>query len=458
MQNSTFFLPESLRKTVRQWLWLMVLSVGAAGVYSILLVLGRAPVFGGNFLGVKDFFSIALVAHVDLSVLIWFVGMGMFIVALNTMRASAHWLAGFSAKAVWLCVAASAVCMALAPWTNPAGAIKSNYVPVLLTPVFFISIGFLASAMLLAVLQAFLKDWLPARESAKPLLGIPAATWEVLSYSIGAILLLTLIAMAWSAAQVPSNFGVEIYFEQLFWGAGHILQFAYTQLSMFVWLVLAAALGWQDFVQHRAVRSLLWLNLAVAFVGMAGYLNYPVNSPEFASFFTDHMRHFGGLACGVMAVWLLVLMAKNFDSADRAPVAWTGLLVSLLLLGFGGGLGYAIQGINVTIPAHYHGAIVAITLACMAVIYTLLPALNTGFSLSAKWPCRQLWVYTIGQFMHVGGLAVSGGYGVLRKTPGGLDAMPQQVKIAMGFMGLGGLVAIIGGIMFVVITFRALRK
>jgi hypothetical protein len=58
--------------------------------------------------------------------------------------------------------------------------------------------------------------------------------------------------------------------------------------------------------------------------------------------------------------------------------------------------------------------------------------------------------------MHIGGLAYSGGYGVLRKTPGSVaNSLTPDVKIAMGIMGTGGLLAVIGGILFVVVMARA---
>ena len=73
----------------------------------------------------------------------------------------------------------------------------------------------------------------------------------------------------------------------------------------------------------------------------------------------------------------------------------------------------------------------------------------------ANW---QPIVYGGGQLMHVLGLAWSGGYGVQRKTAGaaqGLDNIPEV--IGMGMMGLGGLIAIIGGVMFLLVVFLAMR-
>jgi heme/copper-type cytochrome/quinol oxidase subunit 1 len=70
----------------------------------------------------------------------------------------------------------------------------------------------------------------------------------------------------------------------------------------------------------------------------------------------------------------------------------------------------------------------------------------------------QPWVYTAGQLLHVGGLAASGAMGIQRKTAGaaqGLDSL--AAKAAMGVMGIGGLLAVIGGILFVLAVIHAIR-
>ena len=100
-------------------------------------------------------------------------------------------------------------------------------------------------------------------------------------------------------------------------------------------------------------------------------------------------------------------------------------------------------------------AIVAITLAYMGITFHLLPRL--GFRQVGRTATWQPVIYASGQLMHVIGLVWSGGYGVQRKTAGtaqGLDNMERVVS--MGIMGLGGLIAVIGGIMFLVIVFKAM--
>jgi cytochrome c oxidase subunit I len=94
----------------------------------------------------------------------------------------------------------------------------------------------------------------------------------------------------------------------------------------------------------------------------------------------------------------------------------------------------------------------------MGVVYRLLPSLGYGAP-QGKLARRQPWVYGLGQLMHIVGLVWSGGYGVQRKVAGAEQVLRSTSEVAgMGLMGLGGLVAIIGGLMFVVVVLRAMRK
>ena len=74
----------------------------------------------------------------------------------------------------------------------------------------------------------------------------------------------------------------------------------------------------------------------------------------------------------------------------------------------------------------------------------------------ATW---QPWMYGIGQLMHIIGRVWSGGYGVQRKVAGSDQVLRSTAEVAgMGLMGLGGLIAIIGGLLFVVVVIRAIRQ
>ena len=113
-----------------------------------------------------------------------------------------------------------------------------------------------------------------------------------------------------------------------------------------------------------------------------------------------------------------------------------------------------ISGSTVTVPAHYHGSIVGVTIAFMGISYHLLPQL--GFrKVSGRIARWQPGLYGGGQLMHIIGLAWSGGYNVARKST---DAEGGIEQIAgMGLMGFGGLVSIIGGITFLVLVYQSMK-
>ncbi len=68
------------------WLGLALLAIIASGVFSVLLVAARTPFLAPLF-PVADFFHVALVVHVDLSVLVWFVACAGLLWTLNGARA-----------------------------------------------------------------------------------------------------------------------------------------------------------------------------------------------------------------------------------------------------------------------------------------------------------------------------------------------------------------------------------
>ena len=63
-----------MRLAVTSWMLLGLAALVGAGVFSVLLILARTPVLQ-EVLPVVDFFRVALVVHVNLSVLIWLLSM-----------------------------------------------------------------------------------------------------------------------------------------------------------------------------------------------------------------------------------------------------------------------------------------------------------------------------------------------------------------------------------------------
>ena len=93
----------------------------------------------------------------------------------------------------------------------------------------------------------------------------------------------------------------------------------------------------------------------------------------------------------------------------------------------------------------------------MGLCYFLLPRLGFG-EIPPRLAFWQPIIYSSGQFLHIMGLAWTGGYGVQRKTAGLAQGLEQFSQIAgMGLMGLGGLVSVIGGLLFLVVAYKTIR-
>ena len=442
----TLALPADERRGLASaWLLLAVAALALSGILAVLLVLSRTPGLARLF-PVADFFHVALVAHVDLSVLVWFVAFAGALWSLNSTRRALR--AGWIALA--LC-AAGTLLVAIAPFAGGT-PIMANYVPVIDAPLFLVGLGVFGAGLAVLVVRGLF---------ASPLVGVRLDGSGALRFGLnGSIVVaaIALFAFAWSAIAVPGGLDAKGYYELLFWGGGHVLQFAWTLLLLVAWLMLADATGVRVPLSPRVVALLFGVALAAVFVTPAIYLAYNVSSVEHHRLQTWLMRFGGGLAIVPVAVGVtfgLLRTRANADPAQRPLRA--ALVVSIALFGVGGLIGYAIRGSDVRIPAHYHGAIVGITIAMMGLAYWLLPRL--GFASPpprlATW---QAYLYGLGQLLHITGLVWSGGYGVQRKVADGAVARSIEQTLGMGLMGAGGLIAIIGGMLFVAAVAVAIAR
>ncbi len=441
--------PQGLqRRLARAWLWLGLLALIGSGLFSVLLVVSRTP--GVNqWLPVADFFRVALVVHVDLSVLVWFIAMAGLLWSLNS--APGGRIGGWAAPV--LCAAGAAL-MSLAPFVDRGQPIMANYIPVLDGPVFLGGLVVFAIGTAVLVLRSL---WFA------PKLGLSFDGGGALRFGLNASVVATavaLLAFGWSLAVVPTSLAGKAYYEILFWGGGHALQFTWTLLMLVAWLWLAGACGAPVRLSPRLALAMFALALVAVFVTPYAYLAHDIASVEHRDLLTWAMRVGGGPA--IVPIGLAVLLALRAAPAHtRTPVTRplrAALLASVALFAAGGLIGVFIHGSNVRIPAHYHGCIVGVTLALMGAVYHLLPRLGYGTPAS-RWAVLQPTLYGAGQLMHIIGLVWSGGYGVQRKVAGSEQVLRSTAEVAgMGLMGLGGLIAIIGGVLFIVVVVQAMRR
>lgn len=436
---------DARRGLARAWLGLGLLALIGSGVFSILLVLARTPGVYRLLPGV-DFFRVALVVHVDLSVLVWFVAVAGLLWSVNGTRAGLRW--GWGAL---LLAGAGTTLMSLAAFVAPGEAIMANYIPMLDSPLFIAGVLLLGAGVTLLVLRAML---------GAPKVGLQIDGAGALRFGINAAAVATavaLLAFAWSWLVLPQDLVGKAYYEILFWGGGHALQFTWTLLMLVGWLWLASVCGARLPLSPRLAVLMFVLALAAVFVTPYAYLAHDVATVEHRQLHTWAMRLGGGIAMApiALAVAMGLWSARAGDASSRPLRA--ALLSSMALFAAGGLIGAMINGSNVKIPAHYHGCIVGVTLAFMGLVYHLLPRLGYGV-VRGRAATLQPYLYGTGQLLHIVGLVWSGGYGVQRKVAGSEQVLRSTAEIfGMGLMGLGGLVAILGGLLFVLVVIRAMR-
>ncbi|EIJ33505.1 cbb3-type cytochrome c oxidase subunit I [Thiothrix nivea] len=440
MKQQTFVLPAPqghARTLAAGWLKLGVFALLAAGVFSLLLVLSRTP-------GVQDvipwldFFHTALVVHVVLSVVIWFIAFAGVLWTANSRINQPLW-----DKSILAVAAVGTALITLSPFTGDGNPLLNNYVPILQQPVFLWGLGIFGVGFTWLIIRSLMvAEW-----------RVPVETGIYLSILTEAVALLALLM---SGVNMPADYSGQAFYELLFWGGGHTLQFAHTLLLIVAWLWLAEATGASVQLAPLPAKILFGLMLLPVLAVPYIYMQHDLASAEHRAAFT-HLMKYGGLTSlplGAMAAFYALTTTRAGDVGLHPQR--NALYASIILFAAGGIIGFLIHGVNVVIPAHYHGSIVGVTLAFMGLTYYLLPRL--GFQpVVSKWAAWQPYVYGGGQLMHILGLAWSGGYGVQRKTAGaaqGLHDLPQI--LGMGMMGLGGLIAIIGGGIFVIVALRAM--
>jgi len=435
---------ERMRRLTIGWLLLALGSLVVGGLLTIVIVLSRTPYVQDIFPWV-DLFHTALVVHVDLTVLVWFLGMAGVIWSVNSQSGCLRcgWVA------LLLCAAGSVI-ISLSPFLGSSSPLMINYIPILNDPLFFSGLIAFGCGFLLLVLRGLFFS----RSIGMRVTGQGALRFGLFSALISAVTALGALLASWLG--IPASIQGEYYYELLFWGGGHTLQFVHIQLMLVCWLWLATESGIASRLTPRTVLLLFAFGLVPVLMTPAAYFMYDVAAAEHQIAMTWLMKFGGGLAALPISLVILFNLVNSLRGPANPSPQRSALFSSMILFGAGGIIGFMIEGSNVTVPAHYHGSIVAVTLAYMGVTYHLLPLL--GFRRpTGRLVVLQPWIYASGQLMHVIGLAWSGGYGVQRKTAGdaqGLDGIEQIA--GMGLMGLGGLVAVVGGVLFLVIAFKAM--
>ncbi len=439
----------------RRWFALAVGSLVIAGLLSLSVVLGRLPFLSG-LIGDPLFFKRCLVVHVDLALVVWFYA---FLAGLASVRAGRR--TGLAGAIAFTLAVAGVGAMLGGALMRGAQPVLANYVPVIDHPFFLGGLGAFFLGTLLFLLETLSSGPAVVEDAVIP----PDAAVGLQAAAVAFVL----AGATWisTRAALPAGLDTWTRYEFSAWGAGHVLQVANAAAMVAVWLWLLARATGRPVLSRSSAMVLFTALVAPHFV-MPALTARGAMDPLYHTGATQLMRW------GIFPVVLVVLILgfrhlwRARASAGESPrdslagAARSGFIASasLTLLGFV--LGACIRSSTTLVPAHYHAALGAVTVAFMTAAYLVCGAARPPASAGPAFPRvsaqRQLIVFGIGQTVFALGFAIGGAYGLGRKA----YAAEQHVRttgelVGLSVMGIGGLVAAAAGIWFLSLVLREMR-
>lgn len=428
------------RRLAGPWWLFALLALAASTLCAVVLVLARMP-----FLDLGHaFFRRALVLHVDLAVVVWFlaVAAGLWVWAAPAGSA----LAARLSRGGFGLAAGGVLAMLAAPVLARPEPVLANYVPALDSPLFYFGLFAFFSGICLAglsVLVAWLRDGMPVGRLAPWRQAVLAAV-PVFAAAVAVFLLAQRDAAAESL-------------DLRFWGGGHVLQIVHSLMLMGAWLYLGDRAWRPSPASRRCLGGLIALEWLAALADLGLALAFPADSPAYRRGFTDIMR-WTTWSAPVGLIFLLLPGYWRLARQGRLGLPDLGVLGSMGLFVLGCLVGATIRGETTAVPAHYHGTVGAVTLAYMLWARACLPDFGIRPGAGRLWRWQAL-IYGAGIGLLVAGLAWAGRLGAPRKAPQVAalagDAMHQA---AMGLAGVGGLLATVGAGIFAIAVLAALRR
>lgn len=426
----------------RRWFGLSVASLGIAGGLSLVLVITQVTRLMLKQGFDVDFVRRALVVHVDHAVGVWFFSFiaGLFCLLPGPRPGPRALFSVATATLGTLLFTAFA-------FGNDA-PLLTDYVPVLddASGLFFVGLGGFA----LGVVATFIDVRRLVGDSGPSWLEAPAR--DAVRASAVAFLL-ALLTLVGALVTEPGGLAPFDRYQRLFWGAGHVFQ---------VSCVLAMLASWDVLLRQATGVGATGRGLALTMVGLL--LVPPLIAPaltftqQSGAIFTRFMQWgiFPMVSVVLLATVAALFRHRAAHAGKRMTPAFTALVTSLAMTVVGFCFGAMISGAKTMVPAHYHLAMGAVTVAFMGALLTLMPRLGWPVVMprAAAW---QPLFYGVGQSIFAVGLAVADLWGGAARKEMGQEAIVEDFgkRLGRGIQGLGGLIAMVGGVLFVLLVIRA---
>ena len=378
----------------------------------------------------------------------------------------------------------------VAIFTGNATVMMTSYVPLPGHPAFYLGLILFAVGALIGCF-IFLGTLVVAKaektyEGSIPLVtfgALTAAIIAIFTIASGAIILIP--TFLWSIGYVKSI--DPLMYRTIWWAFGHSSQQINVSAHVAVWYAIAAIVFGAKPMSERVSRTafvlyILFLQLASAHHLLAD----PGLSTEWKVFNTSYAMYLAVLASMIHGLTVpgsieVAQRGKGFTKGlfewiRKAPwgnPVFSGMFISLIGFGFLGGISGVMMGTEqlnmiihntIYVPGHFHATVViGTTLAFMALTYFLIPSLFNREMIMpglAKW---QPYLFGIGMGVFCLAMMGAGTLGVPRRhwdiTFAGASLpyeFPGTAYLMLAIMGVGGVLAIIGGAAYILITVGSL--
>ncbi len=465
-----------------------LLAVG--GLFGLLMALTRWP---SVHLLPADLYYRFLTLHGIDALLAWiiFFEMGLIyftsVIALNS-RAVCPKLSWFAFGLMLV----GGVLINIVVLLGKADVMFTSYVPLRADPLYYIGVILFAVGALIVFILFFANVINAKREGAYEGT-VPLGTFGLLAASIiGVVTLLhgaaiMIPTLLWSMGILPS-LDASVY-RLVFWGLGHPSQQINVCAMVAVWYMTAYLVMGAKPVNEKVSRTAFVLYILFINVASEHHLLVdPALSTWHKIVNTSYVMHLAVFASMIHAFCVPASFestlrekgytAGAFEWLKKVPwgnPAFSAIALSIVIFGFLGGITGVVFGTEqfnmirhntFAIPGHFHGTVVGgTTLAFMGFTYLLLPIVFRRKLILEGWAKAQPYIFGIGVAILAIGMMAAGSFGVPRRhwdiTFAGASfpySFDPSIDVFMTMVGLGGLLAAVGGVMYVVVALGSIFK
>jgi len=458
------------------------------GILAIGVVLTRWPAI--HWLAADTFYQVLTAHGIDM-LIFWII---FFEVAILYFCASTLLRCRIAAPnfawAAFALMLIGAVMNNVAVFQGGSSVMMTSYVPMMAAPSFYAGLILFAVGALIACFVFFGTLVIAKRDKtyqgSVPLVtfgAITAAIIAVFTITSGAIILIPtfLMSIGW-VKEIDA-----LVYRTIWWAFGHSSQQINVAAHISVWyLVAAVAFGAKPMSERVSRVAFLLYILFLQLASAHHLLADPGLSTAWKVVNTSYFMYFAVLASMIHGLTIPGAMEVSqrqkgytkglFEWLRKAPWSnptFSGVFISLIGFGFLGGISGVMMGTEqlnmiihntIYVPGHFHATVViGTTLTFMALTYYLIPVLFRREMILPKLAMWQPYLFGFSMYFFCLVMMGAGTLGVSRRHwdmafNGAALAYewPGAAYLLMALVGIGGIAAIAGGAIYIVVTVGSL--